>query len=162
MLIRENSRFNERLHLGVDIVFNAEVLHQTSSIYSIGEHLYHVHQRPGSVTRLGNPLRTARLDEQYRALRDFYESKESWESVATDYYANVLSFSLPEAIGNSFVLAENRAHFVELLREIAVTDRISAALRHAQALRSVSNKQLLVALLLRARLYSVVASIYWK
>ena len=98
LLSREAIRFDENLRLGVDTPFNAQALRKATCVYGVGDHLYRVRQRQGSMTQAGNRAWNERVNDQYLALRRFYEEESIWQDVALDYHSYVLQVGIPQAV----------------------------------------------------------------
>ncbi len=161
LFVREGLRFNPSVPLGSDLVFNAEALRATRSLYTIPEHLYVIRHRIVSMSSLGKPDRNRSYSIQYNVLREFYESKGIWSSIAaSDYYRHVLEHLIPTGIINCIALSSDRKELRGLLEELRAQDWVSDALEWPGISRGLPFKKLLVSQLLAHNYVNLVSLIY--
>lgn len=162
LLSREAVSFDESIRLGEDTLFNSHALRKAERFYAVGKHLYRVRQRPDSMTHIGNPAWNDLVNDQFVALRRFYEAEGVWREVALDYHSYVLRVGIPQAIANACALARNHREFIDLLRNLTLVPWVQESLHYPLPWWTVPTKRFLVAWLMRERQLQAVAVLYGR
>lgn len=153
--------FDESIPFGEDTIFNLRATREASAFVALGQPLYKVRQRSGSMTSAPRADRVELLQRQYEGIRSYYEHAGLWETSGPDVHSYILQTSLPESVFNTKRLSSSRRDFSRRLRFMSQAPFIQEALRDRKA-TTENHKQYWLRLLLRSKAYALASVLLYR